>query len=373
MAVISKKKLSRASALALVAASLALPGLAQARPDGDAPFGMGNRGGGGERVETDSRPNGGGNQNAGSNGGGQQGWGGRGGNGGGWSAPQAPAPVISQPAPTPRWGGNAPDAGNAGRWGGGNWQQRDGNRDSNRDGNRSGGGNWNGGRQGGNWGGNPVPTPPPVVNTPAPANPQGWNGGSWQQRDGNRDRWRDGNNNWQNRDGNRDRDRDRDGDRWRNNNANNGTFGWRGQTQNDNRWRDRDRDRDRDHDRWRGNNGWNNGWNNHRGYGQDYRRWDNRWRSNHRYDWHSYRRYNPSIFQMGIYYAPYRNYSYRRIGIGFFLDNLFFGSRYWINNPWDYRLPEAYGPYRWVRYYDDALLVNTYSGEVVDVIYDFFW
>ncbi|WP_409574764.1 RcnB family protein [Sphingopyxis sp. PET50] len=33
----------------------------------------------------------------------------------------------------------------------------------------------------------------------------------------------------------------------------------------------------------------------------------------------------------------------------------------------------AYGGYRWVRYYNDALLVDTYSGEVVDVIYDFFW
>ena len=32
-----------------------------------------------------------------------------------------------------------------------------------------------------------------------------------------------------------------------------------------------------------------------------------------------------------------------------------------------------YGPYRWVRYYDDVLLVDVYSGEVVDVIYDFFW
>ena len=51
----------------------------------------------------------------------------------------------------------------------------------------------------------------------------------------------------------------------------------------------------------------------------------------------------------------------------------FFGSRYWISDPWRYRLPPVYGPYRWVRYYDDALLVDIYSGEVVDVIYDFFW
>ena len=34
---------------------------------------------------------------------------------------------------------------------------------------------------------------------------------------------------------------------------------------------------------------------------------------------------------------------------------------------------EFYGPYRWVRYYDDAVLVDIYSGEVVDVINNFFW
>ena len=72
-------------------------------------------------------------------------------------------------------------------------------------------------------------------------------------------------------------------------------------------------------------------------------------------------------------YAPYRNYSYRRLTIGFFLDQLFFGQNYWINDPGYYRLPDVYGPYRWVRYYDDAVLVDAYSGEVVDVIYNFFW
>jgi Ni/Co efflux regulator RcnB len=75
---------------------------------------------------------------------------------------------------------------------------------------------------------------------------------------------------------------------------------------------------------------------------------------------------------LGGYYAPYRNYSYRRLSTGFFLDSLFFSSRYLIDDPWSYRLPPADGPYRWVRYYDDALLVDTYSGEVIDVIYDFF-
>ncbi len=36
-------------------------------------------------------------------------------------------------------------------------------------------------------------------------------------------------------------------------------------------------------------------------------------------------------------------------------------------------LPPAYGSYRWVRYYDDVILVDLRSGYVVDVIHDFFW
>lgn len=50
-----------------------------------------------------------------------------------------------------------------------------------------------------------------------------------------------------------------------------------------------------------------------------------------------------------------------------------FVEDYWIDDPWTYRLPEVYGPYRWVRYYNDALLVDVDSGEVIDVIHDIFW
>ncbi|MGC1270846.1 MAG: RcnB family protein, partial [Croceibacterium sp.] len=105
----------------------------------------------------------------------------------------------------------------------------------------------------------------------------------------------------------------------------------------------------------------------------DDRQWNRTWRQDRRYDWNSYRRSNRSTFNLGIYYSPYRSYSYRRMGIGVVLQSLFYSNRYWINDPWQYRLPEVYGPYRWVRYYDDVLLVDIYSGEVVDVIYDFFW
>jgi hypothetical protein len=107
---------------------------------------------------------------------------------------------------------------------------------------------------------------------------------------------------------------------------------------------------------------------------RDRGRWDNRgWRNDSRYDWYRYRAANRAIFRPGRYYAPYSNYRYSRIGIGFRLGSPFYSNRYWINDPWHYRLPPAYGPYRWIRYYDDALLVDIYSGHVVDVIHDFFW
>ena len=152
---------------------------------------------------------------------------------------------------------------------------------------------------------------------------------------------------------------------------------------------DRHQDRARGNDGWRGNDnrswdnrGWDNrggdnrGWNNnarfgyYRGYNQN---WNRDWRHDNRYNWSGYRNDHRSIFQLGNYYSPYRGYSYRRLTIGFTLNSLFFGSNYVIDNPWMYRLPEAYGPYRWVRYYDDAVLVNIYNGEVEDVIYNFFW
>ena len=160
----------------------------------------------------------------------------------------------------------------------------------------------------------------------------------------------------------------------------------RAEAQHNNRWRNgrsddwqrngsyRDNNRNRTYRANRDNNNWRNennrNWRNDR---NDYRRWSRTWRNDNRYDWKNYRARNRNIYRVNRYYAPYRNYSYRRVGIGFSLGSLFYGSNYWVSDPWQYRLPEVYGPYRWVRYYEDVLLVNTYTGEVVDVIYDFFW
>jgi hypothetical protein len=104
----------------------------------------------------------------------------------------------------------------------------------------------------------------------------------------------------------------------------------------------------------------------------DRHRWSGDWRRDHRYDWRNYRERHRSLFRFGRYYDPY-GWGYRRFSIGFNLWPSYYGSNFWLNDPWQYRLPPAYGPYRWVRYYDDALLVNIYTGQVVDVINNFFW
>jgi hypothetical protein len=104
----------------------------------------------------------------------------------------------------------------------------------------------------------------------------------------------------------------------------------------------------------------------------NHRRWSDDWRRDHRYDWRNYRNSHRSLFRLGRYYDPY-GWNYRRFSIGFNLGSSYYGSNYWLDDPWMYRLPPAYGPYRWVRYYDDALLVNIYTGQVVDVLYNFFW
>jgi len=101
-------------------------------------------------------------------------------------------------------------------------------------------------------------------------------------------------------------------------------------------------------------------------------RWSGEWRHDHRYDWRGHRSRYSSLYRFGRYYDPY-GWGYRRFSIGLNLWPSYYGSSFWLNDPWQYRLPPAYGPYRWVRYYDDALLVNIYTGQVVDVVHNFFW
>jgi hypothetical protein len=103
-------------------------------------------------------------------------------------------------------------------------------------------------------------------------------------------------------------------------------------------------------------------------------RWNRDWRRDSRYDWKSYRFSNRNFFRQSRYYDPFGSrYGYQRFSIGIRLGSSYYNDRYWISDPFAYRLPYADGPYRWVRYYDDVLLVDLRNGAVVDVIYDFFW
>jgi hypothetical protein len=101
-------------------------------------------------------------------------------------------------------------------------------------------------------------------------------------------------------------------------------------------------------------------------------RWNRDWRSDRRYDWQRYRYANRSLFHLGPYYAPFRGYYYSPLEIGIALDAAFFAQDYWID-PAYYDLPMAPPGAEWVRYYNDVVLVDMDSGEVLDVIHDFFW
>ena len=100
--------------------------------------------------------------------------------------------------------------------------------------------------------------------------------------------------------------------------------------------------------------------------------WNSNWRSNNHYDWQNHRRHHQSLFHLGFYYDPF-GWGYRPYSIGWRLWPSYYQSSYWLNDPWMYRLPYAPPGYRWIRYYDDALLIDMWDGEVADVIYDFFW
>jgi Ni/Co efflux regulator RcnB len=200
------------------------------------------------------------------------------------------------------------------------------------------------------------------------------NRGSWRGDNGNRGNWRGGN------DGNRgDRNRGDNGNRgnWRGGNNNQGSIypqAWQGdpnspqlrhyqelERRNQQRYGNQRYEGRRDDRNWRGDRtGRRNDWN-------------RSWRDDRRYDWQRWRYTNRNIFNRGRYYSPYGNYGYNRFDIGFFLEPLFFSRNYWIGDPWQYRLPPAPPGTQWVRYYNDVLLVDVYSGEVIDAIYDFFW
>lgn len=139
--------------------------------------------------------------------------------------------------------------------------------------------------------------------------------------------------------------------------------------------RDFRRDRLQDRNEWQRER-WNNqgrwGWNGNRWGWND--GWNQGWRRDPRFNWQDWRQRNRQAYRLPRYYAPPGwGFGYRRFGLGAILSAPLFSQSYWIDDPFNFRLPPADGPYRWVRYFDDVVLVDLRTGVVVDVIHNFFW
>ena len=89
-----------------------------------------------------------------------------------------------------------------------------------------------------------------------------------------------------------------------------------------------------------------------------------------RRDWRAYRNDNRRLYSRGSWRAPF---AYRTFRPGVVIRQNYYAPRYFVADPYRYRLPAPRPGLRWVRHYDDVLLVNVRRGTVVQVIRNFFW
>ncbi|WP_421935082.1 RcnB family protein [Phenylobacterium sp.] len=217
---------------------------------------------------------------------------------------------------------------------------------------------------------NARPAPQPAAPAPAPAAPAAApapapSGQSWQGGDRHRgpqtppattqpDRRGGGGTTWQG-------SGQRQGQGWQGQ-------GWQNQS-NDRRHDDRNDRNDRndrgDRDRNWGDRGWANGG-------------DRNWRPDRqprpRYDQRHYgQTYRSHQRYRGYAYRPPSGFYIRSWSYGDMLPRPWWSSQYRLNDWWSYGLPIPPIGYEYVRVGDDVLLVDMFSGRVVQVIYDVFW
>jgi Ni/Co efflux regulator RcnB len=68
------------------------------------------------------------------------------------------------------------------------------------------------------------------------------------------------------------------------------------------------------------------------------------------------------------YVAPYRTWRYRPVTVGYQLQSVFFGPRYYVSDYSAFGLPYPGANRRWIRYGNDLLLVNVRTGRVLRVL-----
>ena len=102
---------------------------------------------------------------------------------------------------------------------------------------------------------------------------------------------------------------------------------------------------------------------------------NNNWRnSNARSNWQQFRRNvrAPQRFRVGAYHGP-RGFHYQRWSYGDRLPSSYYARPFWLLNALAYGLFAPPPGLIWVRYGDDALLIDQYTGEIVQVRYDVFY
>jgi Ni/Co efflux regulator RcnB len=131
---------------------------------------------------------------------------------------------------------------------------------------------------------------------------------------------------------------------------------------NDNRF-----DNNRNDNRFGNNN--NNRFDNRPGFNP---RGGTNWRND---SWNDYRRVfnSPQRFRAPAWRAPTSNWRYTRFSFGAILPSLFFSSNYYINDWSNYGFDYPPPGTRWVRYGPDALLIDVYTREIIQVRYNAFY
>lgn len=83
-----------------------------------------------------------------------------------------------------------------------------------------------------------------------------------------------------------------------------------------------------------------------------------------------------------VYFSPHRyrhswrpptGYYVRIWSYGDYLPRGWYGPNWWLIDPWAYDLPPPPPGFDWVRVGDDALLVDRYTGRIIQVVRDVFW
>lgn len=77
-------------------------------------------------------------------------------------------------------------------------------------------------------------------------------------------------------------------------------------------------------------------------------------------------------YRGGDYRGP-SGYNYRRWAYGEMLPSIYWGRDYWIDDYYDYGLADPPPGCVWVRYGNDAVLIDEDSGEILEVVYDQFY